>query len=240
MGIICATLVSRILLPLDEALQGDKKRFDWQSTTAQRALTFGREAMKCGAARNSNVYNDPLLALNVCVCVCRLTRLNTAKITMTVVVMVARGRRTHGRFTTASDTAGSHWHLDSFSGNRRCRGEGEGELPGKTESNRYEEHVTLAQSFISRHHVWVTQRWLFPVKESGWEEKTQPAKDWMSGVTRQVRRLAIESFSSVKAGDSFHDMFPFTHWLILARWNTWRHRTTPFHPCLYLPSTCLM
>lgn len=43
-------------------------------------------------------------------------------IIMIAVVMVARGRRTHGRLTTASDTAGSHWQLDSFSGKRRCRG----------------------------------------------------------------------------------------------------------------------
>lgn len=41
---------------------------------------------------------------------------------MTVVIMVARGRRTHGLFTTASDTAGSHWHLDNFSGKRCYKG----------------------------------------------------------------------------------------------------------------------
>lgn len=41
---------------------------------------------------------------------------------LTVVVMVARGRRTHGLFTTASDTAGSHWHLDNFSGKRCYKG----------------------------------------------------------------------------------------------------------------------
>lgn len=41
----------------------------------------------------------------------------------TAVVMVARGSRTQGHFTTASDTTGSHWHLDNFSGNRRCGGE---------------------------------------------------------------------------------------------------------------------
>lgn len=49
-----------------------------------------------------------------------LTRLNTASTMMTAVVTAARGRRTHGRFTTASDTAGSHWHCESFSGNMRC------------------------------------------------------------------------------------------------------------------------
>ena len=37
-----------------------------------------------------------------------LTRLNTAMITMTAVVIVAKGMRTQGRLTTASDTAGSH------------------------------------------------------------------------------------------------------------------------------------
>lgn len=70
-----------------------------------------------------------------------LTRLNTAMIMMTAVVMVARGRRTNGRLTTASDTAGSHRQPDSFSGNRRCS-----EVRGKKDkmqSNRYEQHVTF-------------------------------------------------------------------------------------------------
>lgn len=53
-------------------------------------------------------------------CAQRLTRSNTASTMMTAVVTTARGRRTQGRFTTASDTAGSHWHCESFSGNRRC------------------------------------------------------------------------------------------------------------------------
>lgn len=97
-------------------------------------------AMRCSSARNSRVHNV------------LLTRLNTAKIMMTAAVMVARGRRTHGRFTTASDTAGNHWQFDSFSGNRRCR---RGERRGKMESNWYEEHVTFTKSSLSRHHVSV-------------------------------------------------------------------------------------
>lgn len=60
MVIICLSIISETFWHscLDEALQGDKKRFDWQATTGQRAS-------KCGTARNSRVYNEPLLALDM-------------------------------------------------------------------------------------------------------------------------------------------------------------------------------
>lgn len=92
-----------------------------------------------------------------------LTRLNTAMIMMTAVVMVARGRRTNGRLTTASDTAGSHWQPDSFSGNRRCS-----EVRRKkTKCNQTgTSNVTFLQSAICRQHARVIHSQLFQGKES--------------------------------------------------------------------------
>lgn len=46
-----------------------------------------------------------------------LTRLNKAMKTITVVVMVASGRRTNGLLTTALDMVDNHWQDSNFSGN---------------------------------------------------------------------------------------------------------------------------
>lgn len=126
--------------------------------------------------------------------------------------MVARGRRTHGRFITASDTAGSHWHLDNFSGNRRYRGYIGGERWGIIQ-------VWQVQSPFFRHHVRVTHCWLFIVKESARDEKTLHVKDWMSGVAHYVKRKLQHSECK------WWPQLRFSQRPILLQWNTYEHTT---------------
>lgn len=130
--------------------------------------------------------------------------------------MVARGRRTNGRLTTASDTAGSHWQPDSFSGNRRCS-----EVrrkKDKMQSNRYEQRdFFYSQLSADSMHEWFTASSFKERNLSELKAKKLHVQNRMSDVICRVRRASIVSCSPVNAGDSFHAMFPFSDHLILAQ-----------------------
>lgn len=130
--------------------------------------------------------------------------------------MVARGRRTNGRLTTASDTAGSHWQPDSFSGNRRCS-----EVRRKKRQNAIKQvratWLFYSQLSADSMHEWFTASSFKERNLSELKAKKLHVQNRMSDVICRVRRASIVSCSPVNAGDSFHAMFPFSDHLILAQ-----------------------
>lgn len=103
---------------------------------------------------------------------------------MTVVVMVARGRRTHGLFTTASDTAGSHWHLDNFSGKRCCKG-------GKRKRQVIDHTLCLCDSLVA-----ISSEGIFQIGEKS-------TYQGLNGRCLPTSYKVIESLITVNAKDCF-------------------------------------